>query len=235
LIVRRLAITIAAAAVLVLVAASPAFAHVKIEPESAPRGSDAVLTFVVPNEETNGAKTVSLAVTFPQDHPIADALTQPMAGWTSSKTSVHVTTPIQTDSGSVSDAVGTVTWKADAGGGIPQDQFQTFSVSVGLPDQGDSLLFKAVQTYSDGKVVNWVEVTPPGGDEPQNPAPVLTLTAPAGATTPTTTPTTTSSSSDDTGKTLGIIALIVGGIALILGIVALVRGRQKMASTATPS
>jgi uncharacterized protein YcnI len=226
--VRRLVITIAAAAVFVLVAAAPAFAHVTIQPTSAPRGSDAVLTFVVPNEETNGAKTVSLAVTFPTDHPIAEALTEPMAGWTSTATSVHVTTPIQTDSGTVSDAVGTVTWTAAAGGGIPKDQFQTFSVSVGLPDAGDSLMFKAVQKYSDGKEVDWIQSTTPGGDEPPNPAPVLTLTAPEGGTTPTaTTPTTSSSSSDNTGKTLGIIALIVGGIALILGVIALVMGRRK--------
>jgi uncharacterized protein YcnI len=228
LIVRRLAIAFAAAAVFVLVAATPAFAHVTITPSSAPRGSDAVLTFVAPNEETNGAKTVSLAVTFPQDHPIAEALTQPMAGWTSSVTSVHVSTPIQTDSGTVNDAVGTVTWTAASGGGIPQDQFDTFSVSVGLPDQGDSLMFKAVQKYSDGKEVDWIQTAVPGGDEPPNPAPVLTLTAGEGSTTPASTSASSSSTStDNTGKTLGIIALIVGGIALILGVIALVMGRRK--------
>jgi uncharacterized protein YcnI len=220
---------------LVLAAASPAFAHVTIAPTSAPKGTDAVLTFVAPNESTKNANFVKLVITFPLDHPIADALTQPIAGWTASKTSVHVTTPIQTDSGTVNDAVGTVTWTAVSGGGTAPEQFQTFSVSVGLPDVTGSLLFKATQTYTDGTVVNWDQVTVPGGDEPPNPAPVLTLTAPAGSSSASTSATTSSSSSsDNTGKTLGIIALIVGGIALIIGVVALVLGRRKPA-TPTPA
>jgi uncharacterized protein YcnI len=228
--VRRIATVLGVAAIAVMTIASPAFAHVTIEPSSAPKGSDAVLTFVVPNEMEN-AKVTKLVVTFPQDHPIAEALTEPVAGWTSSSTSVSVTTPIQTDSGTVNEAVGTVTWTAASGGGTAVGEFQTFSVSVGLPDNADSLTFKATQTYSNGKTVNWDQATVAGGDEPPNPAPVLTLTAPAGSTTPATT-TSSSSSSDNTGKTLGIIALIVGGIGLIIAVVALLRGRNKATPTA---
>jgi uncharacterized protein YcnI len=230
--VRRIATAVGIAAIVVLTLASPAFAHVTISPSSAPKGSDAVLTFVAPNESDKGAKMTKLVVQFPQDHPIAEALTEPIAGWSAAATSVKVTTPIQTDSGTVNEAVGTVTWTAASGGGTGEGQFQTFSVSVGLPDVTGSLTFKAIQTYSDGTVVTWDQATVPGGDEPPNPAPVLTLTA--GENPSTTTPaTTTSSSSDNTGKTLGIIALIVGGIGLIIAIVALVRGRSKAAASTT--
>ena len=50
-------------------------------------------------------------------------------------------------------------------------------MSVGLPDDADSLAFPTVQTYSDGSTVNWVQVAPAGGPEPDDPEPVLTLTA----------------------------------------------------------
>jgi uncharacterized protein YcnI len=224
--VRRIATATGIAAIAVLTLASPALAHVTIEPASAPKGTDAVLTFVAPNESDKGAKVVKLAVIFPQDHPIAAALTLPIAGWSASASTVKVSTPIRTDSGTVNEAVGTVTWTAASGGGTGPGQFQTFSVSVGLPDVTGSLLFNVTQTYSDGTVVNWDQATVPGGDEPPNPAPVLTLTAGEGASTTPAATTSSSSSSDSTGKTLGIIALIVGGIGLIIAVVALVRGRS---------
>ena len=37
--------------------------------------------------------------------------------------------------------------------------------------------FKVVQTYSDGEVVRWIERPGPDGREPDNPAPVVKLTA----------------------------------------------------------
>ncbi|WP_071929053.1 DUF1775 domain-containing protein [Nocardia mangyaensis] len=43
-----------------------------------------------------------------------------------------------------------------------------------MPKQ-DTVAFKAVQTYSDGKVETWDQPTPAGADEPEFPLPVLTL------------------------------------------------------------
>jgi uncharacterized protein len=45
-----------------------------------------------------------------------------------------------------------------------------------LPKNVGQLEFKALQTYSDGEVVQWIEPTVKGGDEPEHPAPVLKLT-----------------------------------------------------------
>jgi uncharacterized protein YcnI len=225
-----------AAALLVVGFAAPAWAHVTISPSEAPKGSDAVLTFVVPNEMDN-ATTTQILVQFPHDHPIAAALVSPVAGWTATVKMFHTSTAIQTDSGPVNDAVDTVTWKANAGTtGIAVGGFQQFPVSVGLPN-ADSLTFPALQTYSNSKVVSWVQVTPPGGPEPDNPAPVLTLTAgESSATTPTTVATDGSAvassklatkSDVDSAKTVSIIALIVGIIGVILAIVALVLRTRK--------
>lgn len=222
---RRIATALAAAGLLLLAVASPAFAHVVISPPSAPKGSDALLTFVVANEEEN-ASTTKIEVTFPQDHPIAEALTTPMTGWTAKVTTKSVTTPIETDEGAINEAVNTVTWTATAGG-FGEGQFGTFPVSVGLPD-ADSLEFKVVQTYSNGDTVDWVDATVPGGDEPEHPAPVLTLTA-GGETTATTAPA-SSTSSDDDSNGLAIAALIVGGIGVIIAIVALVMGGRRKSS-----
>ena len=226
---RRIATALAAAGLLLLAVASPAFAHVVISPPSAPKGSDALLSFVVANEEDN-ASTTKVEVTFPQDHPIAEALTTPMAGWTAKVTSKAVTTPIKTDEGEINEAVNTVTWTATAGG-FGAGEFGSFAVSVGLPDDADALTFKVVQTYSDGSTVDWVDATVAGGDEPEHPAPVLTLTAGDGATTATTAPA-SSTSSDDDSNGVAIAALVVGGIGLIIAIVALVMGRKKSATSA---
>jgi uncharacterized protein YcnI len=234
--VRRIAAFLSVTVFALVVLSGTAWAHVTVEPTSAPKSSDAVLTFIVPNEKQN-ATTTAVTVQFPMDHPIADALVQSTAGWTSAVATTHVTTPIKTDSGDVNTAVKSVTWTATDGKGITQDHFAEFAVSVGLPD-ADSLTFPAIQTYSDGTKVNWVQVTPPGGPEPDNPAPVLTLTAgEAGApTTPTTAATTGSASSNvsqndvDNAKTIAIIGVIVGALGLIAGVAAIVLSRRRAAS-----
>ncbi|HEY5078069.1 MAG TPA: DUF1775 domain-containing protein, partial [Acidimicrobiia bacterium] len=82
---RRFTIVLATAALALVAAAAPAWAHVKVEPESAPKGSDAVLAFVVPNEK-DPQTTTKVVVQFPTDHPIAEALVEPIAGWTAEAT-----------------------------------------------------------------------------------------------------------------------------------------------------
>ncbi len=229
---RRLAFVFAAAAVGAIAFAAPAWAHVTIEPSSAPKGSDAVLSFVVPNEET-GTTTTQVVVQFPQDHPIADALVQPIAGWKSSVEMAKVTTPISTDTGTVNEAVKTVTWTAQNGAGTPEGGFQEFVVSVGLPDVDATLSFPTVQTYGNGKSVSWIEQTAPGAPEPESPAPTLKLTATSGNGGTAAAPATTSSSSNDDGtaRTLAILALVLGVIAIIVAIIMGLRGGKKPAAT----
>jgi periplasmic copper chaperone A len=229
--VRRLAIVLATAGLALAAAASPAWAHVEIDPATAPKGTDAVLAFVVPNEK-DPETTTKVTVQFPTDHPIAEALVEPIPGWTAEATQFTVKTPIETDAGPVTSAVKDVTWTAD-GKGIAVENFQEFRVSVGLPGDADSLSFPTTQTYSDGSTVQWVQVSPPNGPEADNPVPVLKLTASGeGATTPTTTPVATSTvkqSDVDNAKTIAIIGIVVGALGLLAGIGGLTRGRRKTA------
>ena len=79
--------------------------------------------------------------------------------------------PVDAFGQEVTEVVDTVTW---TGGEIGAGEFDTFSLSVGpLPEDVDELAFPAIQTYSSGEEVAWIEPTPEGGEEPERPAPVL--------------------------------------------------------------
>jgi uncharacterized protein YcnI len=156
-------------------AASAAGAHVEVVPGSAPKGSSEILSFSVPNEE-QAANTVKVEVDLPTKSPIASVSTKPMPGWTVAVEKTKLAKPIQSDDGQVTEAVTKITWTA-TGGGLTPGEFDLFTISAGpLPTNTSKLTFKAIQTYSDGTVVNWIEPTVKGAPEPEHPAPVLTLT-----------------------------------------------------------
>jgi uncharacterized protein YcnI len=163
-----------AAATLVAVTALPAAAHVSLSPDSSPKGATAELTFRVPNEESN-ATTTTLQVQLPTAHPIAQVLPRQIPGWTVTVKTTALTKPLKTDDGTFTTAVSEIDW---TGGSIPVGQYQDFQISVDpLPADTGQLVFKAVQTYSNGDIVRWIDLTEPGQPEPEHPAPVLTLTA----------------------------------------------------------
>jgi uncharacterized protein YcnI len=211
-----------------------ASAHVTLDPTSAPRGAgDVVLTFRVPNE-LPGATTVGLRVQFPTDHPIAVVSPLSTPGWNVTMDFKQLDRPIKTDDGTFTTVVSEVDW---FGGSIPIGQFGEFTVlAQGLPDDTGQLVFRALQRYSNGRTVAWIEVPTTGNPEPQNPAPVLTLTKggdPSGATTTTTT--TASVAAPATGATSGhssnwpaVLAIIVAGFAIVLSLLTLWLTRPSM-------
>jgi uncharacterized protein YcnI len=226
----------------------PPLAHVTVNPREAAKGGFAELTFRVPNERDN-ASTTKLEVTFPTDNPIAFVSVRPVTGWTVDVAKVKLAQPVQTDDGELTEGVSKITW---SGGKIGPGQYENFSVSAGpLPENADQLVFKAVQTYSNGEVVRWIEEQAAGAEEPEHPAPVLKLTAPAGdehAGTPgqdTATGTGQAASAAmpadvasqaevDSAKRTGILGVGAGVIGLLAGVVALVMtGRRRGSTPAT--
>jgi len=198
------------------VVSSPAGAHVSLSPAVVPPGGVATVAFQVPNESET-ASTVKLEVQFPTDTPIVSVSTEPVPGWTVEVKRTPLPAPVETEAGEVAEAVSTVTW---SGGQIAPGQFQSFPVVMGpLPSAG-TLVFKAVQTYSDGKVVRWIETAPEGAAPPNNPAPELKVDAAAGAGRVAPQP---SVDRDSSARLLAIAALVLGGLALAVGVVALVR------------
>jgi uncharacterized protein YcnI len=228
---RARAILIAAATVAGLVAlAGPAWAHITVTPATAQAGSAAELTFRVPNEEAKASVT-EVQMQIPTGHPIAQLLVKPVPGWTITVKTVTLAKPVTTDDGTFSTAVSEVTW---AGGTIAPGQYQDFSVSADpLPDGVTQLAFKAIQTYSNGDVVRWIDLPQAGQPEPEHPAPVLALTpasaAPAGASAGTvpagTTPNATAGASNPTGTWLGLAGLVAGLLGLGTGLAVWRRAR----------
>jgi uncharacterized protein YcnI len=155
--------------------AGVASAHVEVKPESVAGGDFAQVALTVPNERDD-ASTVKLVVVLPTDTPLASVQTTPIPGWSVSTKERTLAEPIDFFGSKVSKVVSQVTWTATAGG-IGPGQFQDFPLSLGVLPESGTLVFKALQTYSNGDVVTWNE-TGVGGAEPEHPAPTLEITAP---------------------------------------------------------
>jgi periplasmic copper chaperone A len=219
---RRAAVVAATAGALLLAVAAPAAAHVTVNPNSATQGGFAKLSFRVPNE-MDTATTTKVEVTLPADTPMAFVSVKPVTGWTVRTEKTALKTPIKTEGGEITEAISKITWTAQGDGAIKPGQFQEFDVSLGPLPETDQMIFKALQTYSDGTVVRWID-EPAAGAEPEHPAPVLKL-APAAATGgtapvgPAAGPP-ARAAGDGNGTPWGIAGTALGLIALLLGLLA---------------
>ncbi|MFL4905484.1 YcnI family protein [Streptomyces sp. MMS24-I2-30] len=243
----RIAAVTAVAGSAVLALSAPAFAHVTVQPEGvAAKGGYAVVDFKVPNERDD-ASTTKVEVNLPTDHPLASVMPEAVDGWTVQVTKSTLAKPVEVHGEKINQAVTKVTWTAD-GKGIQPGYFQKFPLSVGaLPEDTDELVFKAVQTYDNKDVVRWIEVPEKGQAEPENPAPVLALTAASddghadsaagtgsssgqtdtaatGKDAATTKASDSSGGSDTTARVLGIVGIVVGAAGIAY---ALITGRRR--------
>jgi uncharacterized protein YcnI len=224
----RAGVLLGTTALVALAGAAPAFAHVTAQPGTAQKGGYAVVTFRVPNED-DAAGTVGLTVNLPTDHPFSSVRTTPIAGWTATPNEVAINPPLKDDDGNtITKTVGSVTFKANPGTRIGPGQYMDFPISLGpFPDNVDVLRMPAVQTYDNGKVVNWADPPNADGSEPERPAPTVSLTAATGdhhggmATTADAPP-----SEDTTARWLGGAGLLVGALGLGLGGGAVLRSRR---------
>ena len=237
--IRLLAVGGVAAAAIGLTAL-PALAHVTVSSPGATQGGFGVLTFRMPNE-TDNANANELKVQLPADQPLASVSVKPQPGWSYTVTRAKLAQPITDDDGNqVTDYPSVVDWKATAGG-IKPGEYNEFQLSVGPLPKADSMTFKALQTYSNGETVSWIEVPAAGSsDKPEHPAPTLKLAAAADtdATAPTTTTAAPAGSSGDDGSSGSVTgAYVVGGIGLVAGLAALgvaVSGRRRTAAEQNP-
>jgi uncharacterized protein YcnI len=105
----------------------------------------------------------------PQNVAIPFASVQPKPGWTVTVTRRTLDEPVEAEGDEVTEVVDTIIWE---GGQIGPGEFDLFLISVGpLPRKGKQLRFPAIQTYSDGEEVSWIE----SGKNAEFPAPVLKL------------------------------------------------------------
>lgn len=235
--VRRVLAGVAVMAMAIGLWTAQASAHVTINTLGVvTQGSFAKVGFSVPNERAD-AGTVKLKVQFPQDHPLAYVSVQPMTGWDIETTMRKLDTPIQAEGATIDEVVDTITWTAQGDTQIKPGEFELFWVSAGqMPTDATSLTFPAIQTYSSGEEVAWIDQSTEGGAEPEHPAPTLQLAAGSGDDAHGSGSSDSSSSSDDSSSdTLAIVALVVGALGLVVGGVALATSRRKPAPPATPA
>ncbi|GAB2974646.1 YcnI family copper-binding membrane protein [Saccharothrix stipae] len=186
-----------------------ASAHVTVSPGTAEPGGYARVVFRVPNEREN-ASTTRLEVSLPTDHRFRSVSVQPVPGWTAVTTKEKSDQPVAAGEEGSTDVVTAIAWE---GGAVLPGQFQEFPVSLGpLPKTDGKLVFKAVQTYSNGEVVRWIDLQQDGADRPEHPAPTLKVAAaPAPQAAPAPPP---SGGADPLGRVLGGIGLVAGLAAL---------------------
>ncbi|PRX47820.1 uncharacterized protein YcnI [Prauserella shujinwangii] len=223
----RAAVLTGAAGLTGLLAAGTASAHVtaNVYGETPEQGGYGAIVLRVPNEEQD-AGTTKLEVTIPAQYEISSARTKPVPGWTAEVTKQDVVTKI--------------TWTARPGNEIAagSTSYEEFPFTLGkLPENVDTLVLPAAQTYSSGKVVRWDQPPTDGGEEPEHPAPVVELAAASGghgahSTTADTENTAAggteeAGASDDTARWLGGAGLVVGALGLGVGAGSLLKSRKK--------
>lgn len=139
---------------------APASAHTTATAEPATAGAqNAVISFYAAAESTSAGIT-SLKIVLPAGIAPADVtFVDGPAGWALQP-----------------DADGYVV----AGPAVPVARDVQHRVKVRQLPLVPALVFKVLQTYSDGKVDRWIEVPSGANANPENPAPVVQLAAPPG-------------------------------------------------------
>ncbi|SMD22025.1 YcnI family protein [Lentzea albidocapillata] len=142
-----------------------AVAHVTAHtPDSPPeKGGYGTVVLRVPNEET--VATTRIEVTIPPAHGITTARTRPLTGW------------IPTVRRGPGGVVTAVEWTARPGSELAggDAHYEDFGLTMGpLPSDVDTLVLPTTQFLANGGTVAW-------NDQPDRPAPVVTLTEPSGA------------------------------------------------------
>jgi periplasmic copper chaperone A len=203
-----------------VVVAGSASAHVTVSSQDATPGGYGKITFRVPNE-SDTASTVALRIQVPQEAAMTSLRTQPLPGWTVTRTTSDLEAPLEFQGEEISSYVSVIEFRAEDGGGIAPGEFQEFALSGGPFPEVDRLTFPAVQVYSDGSETAWIEPSVEGQAEPEHPAPVLDLAADAAAGS---SGATGSAGSAEAGHSHDTAGSSPGGVALFLAILALLVG-----------
>lgn len=155
---RKLGVLAAGAAIAWSGLAGPAWAHVQVEAQpGSPGATNASLKITAAGESATAGVT-KLDVTADPAIP-ADQVTlvSGPAGWT--------VTPGSQGGFSI------------GGPALAKGQDAVVSVKVNQLPVAPQVVFKVLQTYSDGEIDRWIELPGPNGQEPDKPAPIVRLTA----------------------------------------------------------
>src|ERR1700730_2364000 len=229
----------------VLFAPALARAHISLHPNTIPAGAFVTLDVRVPGEQA-GAYAYKVDMLIPPGFTAIN--TQNVPGWSVKEIIRKLATPIQTDNGPVSEEVAQIIWTGDRSqlGRLENGQFIQFPLSIAMPTNiaGQTVAFKTVQYYSNGKAIHWI-----GVPSSEYPAPTINATAkggviedvaggeagptagmtPAGQSSLASAPASSGvvKSSGGASEGLGIAALILGALGLLAGIAGLATARRS--------
>jgi uncharacterized protein YcnI len=237
----RLSKIAALASASALLAPAAAEAHISLHPNTIPTGAFATLNVRVPGEQ-EGAHVTKLDMLFPPG--FTSVIYENVPGWSVKVLNQKVSPPIQTAEGPVNEEVSQVIWSWSGPlGMVSNNQFMQFPLSLAIPSNlaGQALQFKTLQSYSNGKLVHWIDPSLSA----EHPAPRINVTAKGGviedvagkeagpeagqATGQSTSGGQTTplvKSSAGASKGLGVTALAVGALGLLLGLGALLAARR---------
>ncbi len=158
--------------------ASPAWAHVEVSADLPQAGAQNVTITFHGEAESASAGVVSAQVTLPAGIKPADVtLVSAPNGWQLTRGADNFTV---------------------AGAALPVGQDMEFSVKIAqLPWDATQLMFKTLQSYSDGMIDRWID-EPTAGVELEHPAPILKLNPAPSASPPSASPSAAGSPSPPT-------------------------------------
>ncbi len=234
---RALVVVLAALAALAasVAVAGVAAAHVTVSSTDARPGGYGELTFRVPNE-SDTASTVSVRIQIPEEAAMASLRVRPVPGWTAVLTRADLAEPLDNHGQEITSYVSVVEFRAEEGAGIGPDEYQEFGLSGGPFPDAEVVTFPTVQTYSDGSEAAWIEPAV-DGEEPENPAPVLTLTGGAAPADGPADPALSAQGTDggahgeDHETSPGALALFLSILALLVGLAGVVLGWRAQRRT----
>jgi periplasmic copper chaperone A len=221
-----------------LLAPAAAQAHISLHPNTVPAGAFATLQVRVPGEQ-EGAHVTKVDVLFPPGFTSVGY--ENVSGWSAKVVTQKVSPPIQTAEGPVSEEVAHVIWTWSGPlGTVNNNQFIQFPISVAIPRNlsGQALLFKTLQSYSNGQLVHWIDPSLSA----EHPSPRINVTAVGGVIEDVagreagpepsqgTRPVAAASPGGRASKDLALAALIVGALGLLAALAALaatLRGRGR--------
>jgi len=192
------------AAFFVMLLASPASAHVTVQPSESQTGAYEKYTVRVPVEKESNTTELTLEV--PNGVTLVSVL--PMDNWdyklNKNKDGIVIS----------------VVWTAKKGG-IGPNEFEEFSFIGANPDKAGEVSWKALQKYNDNSVVKWV-----GAPDAEEPASVTKIAKGEAAADHGHASTEAKTESDKTeSNTMNWLPIALSAIALIVAVIGLFRKR----------
>jgi len=169
----RLGLGLLAAGALALGLATPAGAHVTADKDTVPAGGSTTLSFTV-GHGCEDSPTRQIAVQVPEG--VLNAAPQVLVGWDVEATETALDEPVESSHGEPqTERVSEITWTAQDGNELDPHFRQVFTIGFTAPEEvGQRLQFGVIQTCVEGETA-WIEDTPEGGEEPESPAPFVTV------------------------------------------------------------